>query len=147
MRTVQSKGLKRAVRIAVFCGVILAALSGCIRIEQNQPPTTQSYQPSGFRYHSQSDTASTMQESVSETDSTQPEDEPPDYPLFDDDIPDYPFFDDDPEFITSATTAVTTPSSVESTTASTVKKTDSTTGSAFSTATKTAVSTVIVNEF
>ena len=81
----------------MFCGVILAALSGCIRIEQNQPSTTQSYQPSGFRYHT--GTSSYTRQTVSETDSTQPEDEPPDYPPIDD-IPDYPFFDDDPEFIT-----------------------------------------------
>ena len=124
MRTVQSKGLKRAVRIAVFCGVILTVLSGCIRIEQNQPATTQSYQPSGFRYHT--GTTSYTSQTVSETDSTQSEDEPPDYPPIDD-ILDYPFFDDDPEFITSATTA-TTP---------VVKSTISTTGSAFSTAPKT----------
>ena len=113
MRTVQTKGLKRAVRIAVLCGMILAALSGCIRIEQNQPTTMQSYQPSGFRYHTV--TSSYTRKTVSETDSTQPEDEPPDYPPIDDEIPDYPFFDDDPEFITSATTAVTTSFSVEST--------------------------------
>ena len=53
----------------MFCGVILAALSGCIRIEQNQPTTTQSYQPSGFRYHT--GTSSYTRQTVSETDSTQ----------------------------------------------------------------------------
>ena len=110
--------------------MILAALSGCIRIEQSQPATTQSYQPSGFRYHT--GTSSYTRQTVSETDSTQPEDEPPDYPPMEDDIPDYPFFDDDPEFITSATTETT----------STVKSTNSTTGSAFSTAPKTTFSTV-----
>ena len=54
--------------------MILAALSGCIRIEQNQPTTTQSYQPSGFRYNT--GTTSYTRQTVSETDSTQPEDKP-----------------------------------------------------------------------